>query len=314
MEIKYILEQSLMQIKAQGKLLISGEYLVLEGALAFAMPCKFGQTLDIKFENADANMLHWQSVDNTGIIWFEGQFDKSKGDWISTPISPTSQTLKLIFETLSTESPTLWKQAVKMQTKADFPLEWGLGSSSTLLYLLGNAFEVDAFALNKKLFKGSGYDIACAGAQTPILYRLKEDMPEWEPINWNPSYSQKLFFVYLGKKQSSRDEINRFQNTKKSHVEAIEQISALSSGIAANLHDLTLFMENIRKHEEIMSSVLGLNTIQNIHFHDFNGIVKSLGAWGGDFALAVSDEENIPQYFSRKGYKICLPFSEMAYL
>ena len=40
----------------------------------------------------------------------------------------------------------------------------------------------------------------------------------------------------------------------------------------------------------------------------FNGQIKSLGAWGGDFIL-VSGDKDTPFYFKSKGYETILPFS-----
>jgi mevalonate kinase len=54
---------------SNGKLLITGEYLVLDGAKAFALPTKFGQKLII--EETEGQIIHWKSVDRDGSIWFE---------------------------------------------------------------------------------------------------------------------------------------------------------------------------------------------------------------------------------------------------
>jgi mevalonate kinase len=54
---------------SNGKLLITGEYLVLDGAKAFALPTKFGQSLIIE-EGSD----QWVSYDHDGSVWFEIPF------------------------------------------------------------------------------------------------------------------------------------------------------------------------------------------------------------------------------------------------
>jgi hypothetical protein len=59
-----------------------------------------------------------------------------------------------------------------------------------------------------------------------------------------------------------------------------------------------------------MSEVLSLTTIQEQLFSDFNGTIKSLGAWGGDFVLVVA-AENPTEYFREKGYETILQYSEM---
>ena len=66
----------------------------------------------------------------------------------------------------------------------------------------------------------------------------------------------------------------------------------------------------LQQHEIEMSAVLELQTVQEVLFEDFKGIVKSLGAWGGDFVLAIS-KENPTSYFKEKGYEIVIPYSNM---
>ena len=53
---------------SRGKLLLSGEYLVLKGARALALPTKLGQTLS--FEKKQSSQLIWKSLDKNGLSWF----------------------------------------------------------------------------------------------------------------------------------------------------------------------------------------------------------------------------------------------------
>lgn len=59
-----------------------------------------------------------------------------------------------------------------------------------------------------------------------------------------------------------------------------------------------------------MSNLLELQTIQEALFNDFDGVIKSLGAWNGDFVMAIS-KENPTAYFKEKGYKIVIPYDDM---
>ena len=58
-----------------------------------------------------------------------------------------------------------------------------------------------------------------------------------------------------------------------------------------------------------------LQTVKTQYFSDFEGSVKSLGAWGGDFALAASDmnESQISAYFSSKGFNTVISYRDMIY-
>ena len=49
-------------------------------------------------------------------------------------------------------------------------------------------------------------------------------------LNFNPSFKDKLYFVYLNKKQNSLDEIKNFKKIKNSKI-GIEEISDITKRI-----------------------------------------------------------------------------------
>ena len=54
---------------SNGKLLITGEYVVLDGAKALALPTKFGQSLVVK--PGINHQIKWTSFDSDESVWFE---------------------------------------------------------------------------------------------------------------------------------------------------------------------------------------------------------------------------------------------------
>jgi hypothetical protein len=70
------------------------------------------------------------------------------------------------------------------------------------------------------------------------------------------------------------------------------------------------FTQAIEKHETIMSQILETATVKETLFFDFNGEIKSLGAWGGDFVMVFS-EVNPITYFTSKGFSTIIPFKDM---
>ena len=58
---------------SHGKLLITAEYVVLDNALALAIPTKFGQFLEVEKNNS--NTITWKSFTNTNDVWFETEFN-----------------------------------------------------------------------------------------------------------------------------------------------------------------------------------------------------------------------------------------------
>jgi hypothetical protein len=54
--------------------------------------------------------------------------------------------------------------------------------------------------------------------------------------------------------------------------------------------------------------------VKDKFFKDYWGQVKSLGAWGGDFAMVTSDRSpsETRDYFAEKGFTTFIPFSEIS--
>ena len=68
--------KSPLKYRANGKLLLSGEYLVLHGALALAVPLKKGQTLDVY--SGKPGFLQWEAYHPDG-LWIQAEWDSSLG-------------------------------------------------------------------------------------------------------------------------------------------------------------------------------------------------------------------------------------------
>ena len=296
---------------SNGKLLITGEYLVLDGAKAFALPTKFGQ--DLIVENGSKKEIHWKSYNFDEHLWFEDiiLFSEIINN-AEAQIETVKTTLINILHEAYLLDPTFITNSdgYKISTHLTFPKNWGLGTSSTLLNNIAQWTRIDAFALLKNSFGGSGYDIACAQNNTPIIYRLEQNLPIIEKVAFNPEFTKNIFFVYLNKKQSSKMAIKAYYNNKNENLaENILNNDKITKAIleAQTLNEFAHFVE---KHEIHLSNILELETIKEIAFPDFNGVIKSLGAWGGDFVMAVS-KENPTAYFANKGYETILTYDEM---
>lgn len=299
------------QFYSNGKLLITGEYTVLDGALALAVPTVFGQYLTVVENNTPD--ISWQSLDLNDKVWFETIL-KFDGQTISSnkPEDHIAKTLVNIFQVAQQLNPKflLPQQGFDMSSKLTFDRYWGLGSSSTLINNIANWAKVDAYELLSKTFGGSGYDIACAQHDTAINYQLKHSLERTvTPKNFNPSFKTQLYFVYLNKKQNSRQAIAHYQSNRGNLQSAIDAISSITKEILI-CKDAPSFDELITKHEDIISKLLNLPPVKEQYFKDFTGSIKSLGAWGGDFIMVRSDEDP-KHYFKSKGFDIVIPFSEM---
>ncbi len=293
---------------SNGKLLLSAEYAVLDGALALAVPTSYGQSL-IVTPNA-SEQLHWISKDQNEAVWFESHFDLEFLE-ISATKSKTGEILKDILTAAQKLNPEflIGNRGFTATSTIDFPMKWGLGTSSTLINNIANWADVDAYELLSKTFGGSGYDIACARHNSPLLYRLENQIPRVTEISFDPPFKSKLYFIYLNKKQDSREGISQYRKQDFDKALLIRQITEITEKIV-QCKGLTDFESLILRHESLLSEILGLPTVKTALFPDYPFAVKRMGAWGGDFILATGDEET-PQYFNSKGYEVVIPYEKM---
>lgn len=297
---------------SHGKLLLTGEYVILDGAIGLAIPTQKGQSLTV--EIIDEPKVQWKSIDSDGAIWFEDVFlivDIVSSSQISEAKNTISSNLLQILRTAHELNPNFLtiEQGYKVISTLEFPRDWGLGSSSTLINNIANWAEVDVFSLLARSFGGSGYDVACADRPTPILYQLKQDNPIIQSVDYAPKFSNHLFFVHLNKKQDSRKGIAHYKANRTHLDQAISKISAITK-LIFNCDALVTFEGLLQRHEQIISELLDLPTVRSSLFSDYEGAIKSLGAWGGDFVL-VTAKKDPTDYFAKKGYKTVIPFDNM---
>lgn len=293
---------------ARGKLLITGEYAVLDGALALAVPVRYGQKFTVETSEAPAE-LFWQSIDCEDNTWFEAQFDTQNFTVKNTSEEAISTRLQSILAACRTMHPGfLQNTSAHAKITADFPLNWGLGSSSTLIAAMARWAGVDPYRLLAATFGGSGYDIACAYADGPLLYQLNPALPPGEretvePVNFDPPFKDQLYFIYLGKKQDSREGIRRYRETAAGKdAGLIAEISAITREILT-INNLPHFERALLAHENLLARRLQIPRAQEL-FPDFPGVIKSLGAWGGDFVLATLPESNsgVAEALKKQGF------------
>ncbi|MBP0905480.1 GYDIA family GHMP kinase [Mariniflexile gromovii] len=304
----------MQKLYSNGKLLITGEYVVLDGALSLAIPTKFGQSLTV--EPVDIPKISWKSFNSDGSIWFEDTFPLHEMASSLTPRNEVSQRIIQILNTAKILNPDFLntKSGFKISTDLTFPKNWGLGTSSTLINNISQWANVNAFELLEKTFGGSGYDIACAQNNLPITYQLKlSDCTQRDrsiiKVDFNPNFKDHLYFIYLNKKQNSRDGIASYNDNKHNIESVVSEINHITTQII-DCKTLEAFEILITQHESIISKTIKQKTVKDILFSDFNGSIKSLGAWGGDFVLATS-QQNPTSYFKNKGFDVIVPYKDM---
>lgn len=297
---------------SHGKLLITGEYAVLDGAKALAVPTSLGQEMQVEKTNEPG--ILWKSLDESGKVWFEGSFFlKNKNFNLKDENNETTAVRLLEILNAAIDLNTKFfseEKGFRITTKLEFNRNWGLGSSSTLINNLASWLNIDPYQLLKKTFGGSGYDIAAARQDSAFTYQLTQGQPSVLKSHFEPEFKESLFFVYLNQKQNSREAIAHYRNQPKEELDIlVNKVSNLTEQFlkCEGLGEFRMLMD---LHETLISKAINLPKIKTRLFPDFDGSIKSLGAWGGDFILATGDEE-AQQYFRKKGYHSIFPYHEI---
>jgi mevalonate kinase len=299
---------------ANGKLLLSGEYLVLHGAWALAVPLKTGQLMQVEtYPSSRRTMISWQAK-NRDRIWFMA--DIASSDWtvISSTDAEVAGRLMEVLKAAGTLNPA-WTSpgmSYNILTVSDFDMNWGFGSSSALIANVAKWFAVDPFDLLFSVSAGSGADIAAAVSSGPILYRLQNSRPEIIPVNFWPRFRRHIRFVFLGKKQNTEKSVRDFKAGTGISAGQLLTMNRLTDQIL-NARYISGFAQALSEHEIFMQGILGRVRIREERFPDFPGEIKSLGAWGGDVAMVASEQDDkvLASYFSGKGLNTLFSFDDL---
>ncbi|MCK9413223.1 MAG: GYDIA family GHMP kinase [Prolixibacteraceae bacterium] len=296
---------------SHAKLMISGEYLVLKGALALALPLKYGQSLTVEAKEGKS-VIQWRSLINN-LPWFSTTILLPDLRVLDTNSPGISATLCTILSRAKSLQPNFIDSTKEYHviSSMDFLPEWGFGSSSSLISNVADWAECDPFELNRLIFNGSGYDIACARSTSPIIYKISNGQPSYKRANFQPSFGQQLYFVYLNRKQNSQKSINGMDLSMVSQND-LQAISDLTSAME-NTQSLENFQWLLDLHEEYIGWIVRKEPVKSLYFDDFEGSLKSLGAWGGDFILVASDrpEEYVRNYFYNKNLHTMFKYNEI---
>ncbi len=295
---------------ANGKLLLTGEYVIMDGATALALPVKYGQQLHIIPNNLA--VIKWEASDVHG-IWFEATFSLSSFTLLSSTNDRAGNYMERLLKAASGLNPAhCIQKGCTILTSLNFDRQLGLGSSSTVIALVAKIFEVNKYKLHQLVSGGSGYDVACSDIMHPFLFTRQGNRAHIGPVNFMPPFHDQLFFVYLGNKQDTDKEISKYRTSvKRITQKVVTEISNISREVIES-KEMSTFASLVAMHEEIISAVLDRPGIKN-RFPGFQGVLKSLGAWGGDFILAVShaDEAYVRAFFSKYTIETIYRYSDL---
>ncbi|EKB61257.1 GYDIA family GHMP kinase [Bergeyella zoohelcum] len=272
-------------IHSPGKLMLTGEYFVLDGVKTLAVPTVLGQSFQCVEEQNAVPLLTWNAF-HLEKLWLSFTVNYRTWEIIATNDIEATDFIVNTLKIIQKKSKTKLQENIQysISTRLEFPPDYGLGSSSTLMTNLGKWTNIDAFELNAQALGGSGYDIAVAICQKPIIYALKAQKPTYTEVQFSPTFRDEIIFIHLGKKQNSREGIKKYRTKEKSE-KLILQINDLTEETLL-CDDIATFSELMVQHENIVSHFLEIPTAKALLFPECPVFIKSLGAWGGDFVMS----------------------------
>ena len=287
------------RIFSPGKLMLTSEYVAVDGALVLAIPTKLGQELFYTENEDQKSLIFWEAY-HQNQLWLKTTIDYKNWKILETNDSKASEFILKTLKNVQNLSEIKLKNdtSYHIKTNLQFPSDFGLGSSSTLMNNLAEWANIDPFILNEISLGGSGYDVAVAKEKSAVLYsRFPERV--YETIDFQPNFKDELIFIHLNQKQDTREGISHYKS-KPTSTELINDYSKLTKKIV-NSQNLEEFSELMTIHEQKLSDFLETPTVKEKYFQDCPSFVKSLGAWGGDFVLA-SKFGDYQDYFKQRGF------------
>ncbi|MDR6515944.1 GYDIA family GHMP kinase [Chryseobacterium camelliae] len=296
------------RIFSPGKLMLTSEYFALDGALVLAVPTKLGQEFFFEVTEDCESMVFWEAL-HQGKTWLKLVIDYKNWDIAETNIPSAAEfvlnTLKNVQQLSSTRLSG--DSSYHIKTNLQFPSDYGLGSSSTLMNNLAEWAAIDPFRLNTLSLGGSGYDIAVAKEKSAVLYQSVPEI-KYDKVIFDPVFKDDLIFIHLNQKQDSREAIRLYRSKIKS-PELVNEFSDLTKKILL-CRELESFSSLMLIHEQKISDFLEIPTVKERFFSDCPVFVKSLGAWGGDFVMSAKFD-GFEDYFWGKGFTSVFNWSDL---
>ncbi len=322
---------------APGKLVITGEYAVLEGAPALVLAID----REAQVELEDASGPGWEiTAPGLGIRGARGQLDATgRMSWPALGGTAIEQLalVSAVLETLGADGPSVPFRA-NLDTRAFFAsadgqAKLGLGSSAALTVALASAI----YALNGRGApsldtliaahrraqdgRGSGLDIAASLVGGLLVYRLYDGQPRIAPATWPAGL--EWCCVWSGKSASTRTYLAKlaaWRAQAPSHHAAVMRDLGDCATAAATAVGATALLEAVAAYAlalDRLAAASGLDILCAEHralaaLAACHGVTyKTCGAGGGDIGIALATDAGRLQAFRQAAIEAGFPVLDL---
>jgi mevalonate kinase len=330
------------EASAPGKLIIVGEYAVLEGAPAIAT------AVDVR---ARSTVTPSEESDSVFVDTASGQafrffLDADKLRWRDASPESRGTILRAVLEAFRDRNPEVPIPSLRYSIETDAfyasreasAAKLGLGSSAAALVALVGAFRsaVDHPADDSGLFdlsceahrrfqggQGSGVDVATAlaGGVVRVQQHGPDATPRFKPMAWPEGLL--MLPVWSGSSASTVDLIGRFEAYREEDPAGFEagfsrlQALAVTAADAWADQSVTNILDSLADYDSALRAMdadgsIGINTETHTLLRDLSeqkaAVYKTSGAGGGDFGIAFTDSpaviDSLAATFSERGYEV----------
>lgn len=313
----------MIKASAPGKLVVVGEYAVLDGAPAMAVAVDRRVHGGWQRREDGRIVLRLTPLSEAVIslpVGSEVCWERALGAGLDH-LRPALRALRYWIEWLQ---PAWLDQAHALSIDstalyASPEAKYGLGSSAAVAAVVGAMASLSRWddppkpqALHQQLWsrwpqtRGSGLDLACAINGGVVEYRIEPEASasaQWDTLEW-PSHLQGLI-VWSGESASSPNMVGAYRAWKRDHPEAwsrhFNRLSRLAeqSTHAFKINDMDGFFEGLTDYAQqvgTMGGLMGARVMTPMHEHlsalaSKHGVMyKPSGAGGGDVGIVLSTD------------------------
>jgi phosphomevalonate kinase len=292
---------TLVKASAPGKLVLSGEYAVLDGAAAISMAVDRRATVTIAPRKG---VRH--AVAAPGFSESEGLFSGGSGELSWHVGGEDFQLFEKVWVAAGISSPESLSFTLDTRSFQEHGVKIGVGSSAALAVALATAMSAVAGGGSAELARrahrefqggtGSGVDVATSVAGGVIEYRISDDAGQ--ALSWPEGLRFAVF--WSGVAADTRSKLERLQalpvTTSRTDLgDAADRCAAVFRGSSATrvLEELDRYKDALRRFDADCG--LGIFDAGHARLSDaateHDAVYKPCGAGGGDVGIALATAE-----------------------
>lgn len=314
-----------VQARAPGKLVMAGEYAVLEGSPALVMALDHHARVAVA---AAATAAFQVDAPDLGIHGARAVLEDGRLRWqgLARDLAARLKLVTAVLESLAADGIVSTPLGIRLDTSACFDPDGrgklGLGSSAALTVALTAAIRAflhqpapdvaGMLAMHRRMQdgRGSGLDIATSLTGGCIAYRLDEGRPQVRRVTWPADVAWRA--VWSGRPASTGTALARLAVWRADHAAACDACMRELDGAAcavlaaAEVGDGAAMLEAVAAHAAALAALgraSGIDIVCDEHralaaiAADCGVAYKTCGAGGGDVGVALACDAEALNHF-----------------